>query len=245
MAGKKKLYNPVARVNGHTRKFGRKLSEEVKERMRESQKKRFQDPLQRQLLKERVVRFWSDPENRRRMKEVRRKQFDTPEMIKKREERRRRKEEEIMARKELKKKHPVRRTPEQIQKMRELKFKEVHQYSMTGDYIQTFRSTADALESLGKTRNNSTISNHLNGRQNTAFGFKWSFVKSNQFIPSRPRVKRQFTTKEKKAKARKYKVYYQRNKEVCIERNKKSFQKRKAREVMVKELENDAVIIND
>jgi hypothetical protein len=245
MADKKKYYIPVARVNGHTRNFGKKRSEETKQKMGESQKKRFQDPLQRRLLKESHARFWNNPENRRRMSEIHKKPYNTLESIMEREERRKKKLAEIEARKEFRKKHPVQRTPEQKQMMRELKFKEVHQYSMTGEYLRTFKSTADALESLGKARNNSTISNHLNGRHNSAFNFKWSFVKSNLFIPSRPKVKRKFTTKEKKAKARKHKEYYHTHKEICIERNRKSFQKRKAREDMVKVLENDTIAVNE
>jgi len=81
-----------------------------------SQKKRFKTPA-KTIIKRRVVRFWSDPENRRRMKESE-EAVRHPEMIKS-VKRGGGGRKEVMARKELKKKHPVRRTPGADTEMRE------------------------------------------------------------------------------------------------------------------------------
>ncbi|MFA5366298.1 MAG: hypothetical protein WC333_00045 [Dehalococcoidia bacterium] len=201
METKKRYYKPVERINGHTRNFGRKFSEEARKKMSDSQKKRFEDPVERELVRERVVKYWSDPDNRKLISERQKQRYNTPELIKKREE----KQKERMAGHKLNKKtgkrNPVKRTPEQIQKMRELKYKTVHQYTMDGEYIQSFRSTADALESLGKARTNCTISNHLNGRHGSAFGYKWSFIKAKRYtspVPKEPpfiRVRRRRRSK--------------------------------------------------
>jgi hypothetical protein len=183
METKKRYYKPVERINGHTKNFGRKFSEEARKKMSESQKKRFQDPVEREIVRKRIAKYWSNPENRKLISEKQRQRHNTPELIKKREEKQNEKLARHKINKKTGKKHRIKRTPEQIQKMRELKYKTVHQYTMDGEYLQSFRSTMDALESLGKTRTNSTISNHLNGRHGSAFGYKWSFIKTDCYTP--------------------------------------------------------------
>lgn len=53
--------------------------------------------------------------------------------------------------------------------------KPVIQYDMEGNFIKEHISLRDASASLGENRKSSNISFVLNGRQNTAFGYKWKF----------------------------------------------------------------------
>lgn len=54
--------------------------------------------------------------------------------------------------------------------------KAVNQYSLDGEYIQTFDSIADANRSLGKMPNASCIVTVCKGNRSKAYGYKWSYA---------------------------------------------------------------------
>ena len=61
--------------------------------------------------------------------------------------------------------------------------KPVNQYSLTGDYIQTFPSSIAAAKEIGKIKNKNTdrgASNHIaeacRGKRKSAYGFKWKYA---------------------------------------------------------------------
>ena len=56
----------------------------------------------------------------------------------------------------------------------------INQYSLDGEYIQSFPSAKAAAESLGKISSTSNgasshISDVCRGKRKTAYGYKWSF----------------------------------------------------------------------
>jgi len=53
----------------------------------------------------------------------------------------------------------------------------VAKYTKEGKFLESFNSVADATVSCGKKRTNRSISNCLSGRQGSAFGFNWSYIK--------------------------------------------------------------------
>lgn len=53
--------------------------------------------------------------------------------------------------------------------------KKVFQYSLIGEFIQSFASSGEAARALSKS-DGSTISKCARGKRNTAYGFKWSSV---------------------------------------------------------------------
>ena len=55
--------------------------------------------------------------------------------------------------------------------------KQVAQYDLEGNYIQTFNSIADANRSLGKPSNSSNISAVCKGNRKQAYGYKWQYIK--------------------------------------------------------------------
>jgi len=54
--------------------------------------------------------------------------------------------------------------------------KPIEKYSLNGEYICTYETTADAARDVGGSR--TSISNYLSGRYKTAAGFKWKKVKT-------------------------------------------------------------------
>lgn len=54
--------------------------------------------------------------------------------------------------------------------------KQINQYDLNDNYIQTFNSIAEANLSLGKQPNASNIVSVCKGRRKTAYGYKWSYT---------------------------------------------------------------------
>ena len=54
------------------------------------------------------------------------------------------------------------------------KAKKIKQYSLDGKYIKTFKSIYEASKALNKPRQ--AISDCLNGKYSTAYGYKWKFL---------------------------------------------------------------------
>ena len=53
--------------------------------------------------------------------------------------------------------------------------KDVHQYNLTGEYINTFKSLSDAERYLNKPGGNKNISSVCNGKRKSAYGYIWSY----------------------------------------------------------------------
>lgn len=58
--------------------------------------------------------------------------------------------------------------------------KEVHQYSLTGLYIDSYPSVKSASEIMGRDRSSSSISKCCKGKLPTAFGYLWSYNKQKK-----------------------------------------------------------------
>lgn len=62
---------------------------------------------------------------------------------------------------------------------KEINSKVINQYDLSGSYIQSFSSINDAAIVLGDKKYHSHISQALNGKRKTAYGYKWSFTSEN------------------------------------------------------------------
>ena len=73
-------------------------------------------------------------------------------------------------------------SPERIrqQKLLGANFKEIHQYSLDGEYIATYASQTNAERILGINKN--SINNALRGKVSQAGGFLWTYTKEKEEI---------------------------------------------------------------
>lgn len=55
----------------------------------------------------------------------------------------------------------------------------IEQYSLDGEYITSYNSTADAISALGK-GTPTGITNNLTGRAHSAYGYKWKYANDNK-----------------------------------------------------------------
>ncbi|MBC8427565.1 MAG: GIY-YIG nuclease family protein [Proteobacteria bacterium] len=73
---------------------------------------------------------------------------------------------------------------EENPKYKNLNFKEVHQYSLDGNYVRSFDSITEASKSIKIERGN--ISSTVSGHQKSAAGFLWTFNRCNKIQKYNP-----------------------------------------------------------
>lgn len=68
-----------------------------------------------------------------------------------------------------------------LESLREKQKKIVNQYSLNGEFLNQFKSLAEAAQFIGKGKSSGPISNCCRGIFKTAYGYKWKYARSGEF----------------------------------------------------------------